>query len=245
MPRTVRALVLGALALLLINPFQVFGILGVGDIVYDPANHAENLLQTAEAIIHTANQVTQIEHQVTQLWYEAQNLTSLEGILGFLQSCGLAVRGQSLALHLPFSCHAVLSAFRGTYGPAWTSGEIPFGEHLTTWNTVAYNAAEDAARAQGLNDQLTHDLLQLDATLAQSDTAIGNLAAIQANSRILALNTQNALRQQEVDIINSRMAATRQAMQASSTMHMQFVGLAMAEGWEVWTRTAVGLPSFR
>jgi conjugal transfer/entry exclusion protein len=236
---------LGVLGALLVNPFQVFGILGVGDLVYDGANHVENVLMVAEGVKQTAHQASMVINQVQQLWYDAQNLTSITDILRVAQACGLGMPSMGLGVRLPFSCHEVLALFKDIYGGAWDGSDLLYGPALHRWTQTAYTAAEDASRAQGLQDALRQDAGELAQALGRSHAAVGALDAQQAQTQVVALQTQIALRHQELAMVTGRMEATRQAMQAASVAHMQAQGAGLAAWDGLYTRTAVTLPTFQ
>ena len=54
-----------------------YALFGVGDIVYDPTNHAENLLQAARALEQINNQIAQLQNEAQMLMNQARNLASL------------------------------------------------------------------------------------------------------------------------------------------------------------------------
>lgn len=63
---------------LTLGPVQnAHAIFGLGDIVYDPANHAENILTAARTLQQINNQVQQLANEAQMLAHQAQNLTRL------------------------------------------------------------------------------------------------------------------------------------------------------------------------
>ena len=73
------ALMASALALtpVLTTPAQAFFFGGGGRIVYDPRNHAENILSAARALEQINNQIAQIQNQAQMLMNDALNLANL------------------------------------------------------------------------------------------------------------------------------------------------------------------------
>ena len=58
------------------SPAQAF-FGGFGRIVYDPRNHAENILSAARAMEQINNQITQLQNEAQMLINQARNLASL------------------------------------------------------------------------------------------------------------------------------------------------------------------------
>ena len=73
------ALMASALVLtpVLTTPAQAFFFGGGGRIVYDPRNHAENILSAARALEQINNQIAQIQNQAQMLMNDALNLANL------------------------------------------------------------------------------------------------------------------------------------------------------------------------
>lgn len=59
------------------TPAQAFLFGGGGRIVYDPRNHAENILSAARALEQINNQITQLQNEAQMLMNQARNLASL------------------------------------------------------------------------------------------------------------------------------------------------------------------------
>ena len=58
------------------TPAQAFLFGGGGRIVYDPRNHAENILSAARALEQINNQITQLQNEAQMLMNQARNLAS-------------------------------------------------------------------------------------------------------------------------------------------------------------------------
>lgn len=65
-----------ALAPVFITPANAF-FGGFGRIVYDPTNHAENLLTAARTLEQINNQITSLQNEAQMLINQARNLASL------------------------------------------------------------------------------------------------------------------------------------------------------------------------
>ena len=64
-----------ALAPVFTGPAHAF--FGFGRIVYDPTNHAENLLTAARTLEQISNQITSLQNEAQMLINQARNLASL------------------------------------------------------------------------------------------------------------------------------------------------------------------------
>ena len=65
------------LAPIFATPAQAFLFGGGGRIVYDPRNHAENILSAARALEQINKQITQLQNEAQMLMNQARNLASL------------------------------------------------------------------------------------------------------------------------------------------------------------------------
>lgn len=76
--RAVAALLLSsAIALSPATAPPAHALFGFGDIVYDPTNHAENLLTAARTLEQINNQIAQLQNEAQMLVNQARNLASL------------------------------------------------------------------------------------------------------------------------------------------------------------------------
>ena len=73
---TAFLLAVPAAATLTVTPAHAF-FGGFGRIVYDPQNHAENIVSAARALEQINNQITSLQNEAQMLINQARNLTSL------------------------------------------------------------------------------------------------------------------------------------------------------------------------
>ena len=122
------ALMVGTLVLtpVLTTPAQAFFFGGGGRIVYDPRNHAENILSAARALEQINNQIAQIQNQAQMLMNDALNLANLpHSSLAQLQNAisetqRLLADAQSLA----FDVATIEQAVAQDYGAAAAQGDF-------------------------------------------------------------------------------------------------------------------------
>ena len=80
---SVRALIIGTavlsapvgLSTVMVTP--AYALFGFGDIVFDPSNYAENVLQAARALEQINNQIQSLQNEAQMLINQARNLASL------------------------------------------------------------------------------------------------------------------------------------------------------------------------
>ncbi|MBV7255899.1 P-type conjugative transfer protein TrbJ [Pacificimonas sp. WHA3] len=164
-----------------------------GRIVYDPTNHAQNILQAARALEQINNQITQLQNQAQMLMNQARNLASLPySSLAELQAS--VQRTQQLLNEAQRVAHDVADierAFTEQYGTAAASGNFDamVGNARERWeNSVA--GFEDALRVQaGVVGNIEGARSQMQALVARSQGATGALQAAQAGNQLLALQS--------------------------------------------------------
>jgi P-type conjugative transfer protein TrbJ len=189
------ALMAGTLALtpVLTTPAHAFFFGGGGRIVYDPQNHAENILSAARALEQINNQIAQIQNQAQMLMNDALNLANLpHSSLAELQDAiretqALLADAQSLA----FDVATIEQAFAQDYGAAAAQGD--FDAMITgareRWET-SVAGFEDALRVQaGVVGNIDGARIQMDALIRESQGAVGALQVAQAGNQLLALQS--------------------------------------------------------
>lgn len=166
---------------------------GFGGIVYDPTNHAENLLTAARALEQINNQIAQLQNEAQMLLNQARNLASLpHSSLGQLQAS--VQRTQQLLAEAQRVAHAVADieqAFTQDYGEAAGTGDFAarvMGARERWRTSIA--GFEDALRVQaGVVGNIESARAEMQTLVAQSQGATGALQAAQAGNQLLALQS--------------------------------------------------------
>ena len=166
---------------------------GFGGIVYDPTNHAENLLTAARTLEQINNQIAQLQNEAQMLINQARNLASLpHSSLGQLQAS--VQRTQQLLSEAQRVAHAVADierAFAEDYGAAAGTGDFDtrIRGARERWET-SIAGFEDALRVQaGVVGNIDSARAEMQALVAQSQGATGALQATQAGNQLLALQS--------------------------------------------------------
>lgn len=175
---------------------QLFG----GGIVYDPSNHAENILQAARALQQIDNQVRQLTHEIDMIEKMARDLETLPVEVARGIIADRIRRIEELmreADGIGYGVKAVERDYEELYPE--TYGEMPPANEVLV---------EDArARWQQSRSAHKHTLLMVAETVRdnerdaealtglveESQTAVGNLQALQAGNQIKALSAQQLM----------------------------------------------------
>ena len=169
-------------------------IFGFGDIVYDPANHAENILTAARTLQQINNQIQQLQNEAQVLINQARNLTSLPySALAQLQSTFQRTQFLlSQAQRIAYDVAAIEDAFTDLYGTAAAAGDFDamIANAEERWQT-SVAGFEDALRVQaGVVGNIDDARAEMSALVTRSQSATGALQAAQAGNQILALQSQ-------------------------------------------------------
>jgi len=172
------------------HPF--FG--GFGRIVYDPQNHAENIVSAARALEQINNQFTSLQNEAQMLINQARNLTSLpySALQDLQQSVQRTQRLLGEAQRIAYDVQAIDQAFQTDYGPAsfTATDQALVGGARERWQTTV-GGLQDAMRVQaGVVGNLETNRAQMSALIGESQGATGALQATQAGNQLLALQSQ-------------------------------------------------------
>jgi P-type conjugative transfer protein TrbJ len=174
----------------------VDAILGVGDIVYDPANYVQNLQSAIQAVQQVENQYTQIQNQFVHLANEAKNLTG-----DHTNIAGLRTAFQNL-INLNNYIGTLLADYsRGQ--AAWDHTYPKFSAYNGQMSATGYanhvNQVWQNTNAALLNSATTNSIVvsnrgvtkaTVDQLLASSDTAAGALQAAQIGHKLAATQVE-------------------------------------------------------
>ena len=195
-------------------------LFGFGDIVYDPSNHAENIIQAARALEQINNQISSLQNEAQMLINQARNLASLP--FSALQELQQSVqRTQQLlneAQRIAFDVQQIDQAFQTTYGDAQLSAtdqDLIAGARERWENTVA--GLQDAMRVQaGVIGNIDTNRTQMSELIGRSQGATGALQAAQAGNQLLALQGQQLADLTAVVAANGRAQALADAERAAA-----------------------------
>ncbi len=167
--------------------------------VYDPANHAQNILQAVRALQELEGQIQQLAHEIEMLENMARNLETLpvsvaESIIGqrVLRIQELLRRAQGIGYSVDEIERDYETAYPEDYGAA-TPGSVLVEDARARWRQ-----SRDAFRetltvsAAALEDNET-DAGAIRSLVTQSQDAVGALQAAQAGNELSAMTNQQLM----------------------------------------------------
>ncbi|WP_434555549.1 P-type conjugative transfer protein TrbJ [Paracoccus denitrificans] len=193
---------------------------GFGRIVYDPTNHAENLLTAARTLEQINNQITSLQNEAQMVINQARNLASLP--YSSLQALQQNVqRTQQLlgeAQNIAFDVQNIDQMFQQDYGnlSLTATDQQLIADARTRWeNTVG--GLQDAMRVQaGVVGNIDSNRAEMSALVGESQGATGALQATQAGNQLLALQSQQLSDLIAVISANGRADALMEAERATA-----------------------------
>ena len=206
-----------AAAGLAMAPIQnAHAIFGIGDVVYDPANHAENILTAARTLQQISNQVKQLANEAQMLINQAQNLANLpHSVAADLRTSLARVDALiSTARGIAYQVSVIDSEYRRLfpeqYAAAVTSSQIIADAH-EAW-TLAREGFKHSLEVQAeVVGQVRSDSVTLDSLIADSQGAIGNLQVAQAGNQLTALAAKQTMQLQTLVAASARADALDRA----------------------------------
>ncbi|HRQ79706.1 MAG TPA: P-type conjugative transfer protein TrbJ [Azospirillaceae bacterium] len=187
--------------------------------VYDPANHAENVLQAARALEQINHQILALQNQAVMLQNMAKNLQNLDfsslgqintamarinGLMSQAEGIAFTVEGTQTALQQQFPgqppADRTLSQTVTDAEERWRSAMNAFRQTMTTQAAVVENVRADS--------------LTLSDLVVASQNAVGSLQAQQAANQLIALTAKQQLQIQSLMAAQYRAEALEQARKA-------------------------------
>ena len=208
-----------ALAPIFTTPAHAF-FGGFGRIVYDPTNHAENLLTAARTLEQINNQITSLQNEAQMLINQARNLASLP--YSSLQQLQQNVhRTQQLlgqAQNIAFDVQNIDQMFQQDYGnlSLTATDQQLIADARSRWETTV-GGLQDAMRVQaGVVGNIDSNRAEMSALVGESQGATGALQATQAGNQLLALQSQQLSDLIAVISANGRAEALMEAERATA-----------------------------
>lgn len=185
-------------------------------IVYDPSNYSQNLLSAVRALEQINNQITSLQNEAQMLINQAKNLTSLDfsALNELKQTIAKTKSLISEAEGLSFDVASMEQQFQQLYPEEYatsTSGDQLLADVRKRWEQ-SRSALETAMKVQSqVSENLTSDESMLDELVGRSQSASGNLDAIQATNQLLALQAKQAIDASRLKLAQDRAIAAEHA----------------------------------
>ena len=208
-----------ALAPMFTTPAHAF-FGGFGRIVYDPTNHAENLLTAARTLEQINNQITSLQNEAQMLINQARNLASLpySSLQALQQNVSRTQQLLSEAQNIAFDVQNIDQMFQQDYGnlSLTATDQQLIADARSRWeNTVG--GLQDAMRVQaGVVGNIDSNRAEMSALVGESQGATGALQATQAGNQLLALQSQQLSDLIAVISANGRAEALMEAERATA-----------------------------
>lgn len=217
-PRMAALAVASALALGIAPPAHA--LFGIGDIVFDPTNLAQNIMTAANTLEQINNQIRQLQNEAQMLMNQAKNLTGLNFSALAQLRAALAATNQLIqqAQGLAFNVAQMEAEFTRLYPNAYsasTSGSQMALDARQRWR----NSLEALRTATKVQSQAVQNFASDEQTLTdlvnRSQSAVGALQAMQATNQLLALQSRQTIQAQQLQITQDRATALEQARQVA------------------------------
>ncbi len=194
---------------------NAFGF-GFGGVVYDPSNHAQNILTAVRSLQQVNNQIRQIANEAQMLVNQAQNLANLPtSVAGDLQASlraidQLVLDAQGIAYQVSEIDSAYRRLFPEEYASAVPTSQIVQDAH-EAWRLARHGFQHSLEVQAETVGQLRADALTLDRLIAESQGAVGNLQVAQAGNQLTALAAKQSMQLQTLVAASARADALENA----------------------------------
>ncbi len=190
---------------------------GFGGIVYDPANHAQNLLTAVRSLTEINQQIQQLAHEIDMLEKMAINLKNLpNSVADQLRVKLLAVDSLiKVAAGIAYQVSTIDAEYeklyRETYGASPPPTPVIIGEARAAWkqSREGYKHALEV-QAQVVSN-IRSDVDDLHGLVDDSQSAAGNLQVSQAGNQIAAMSAEQLMQIQTLLAAQYRAEALEQS----------------------------------
>lgn len=225
-PKLAALAVASAIAFGVVQPAHA--LFGIGDIVLDPSNLAQNMLTAARTLEQINNQVQQLQNEAQMLINQARNLTSLDfNVVNRLRST-LATTERLIAeaRGLAYDVTSIDREFARLYPHEYTatvSGSQMAQDARERWRHTLDGLHTSMRMQAQVSQNLADDEGVLADLVGRSQSATGALQAMQATNQLLALQAKQAIQAQQLQLTQDRAASLELARQAAATEHAREV----------------------
>lgn len=196
-------------------------LFGAGDVVFDPSNYAQNVLQAARALQQINNQIQSLQNQVLMLQNMARNLQRLDDdslgpIVTALRGINLLMaRAQGIAFQIDSTEREFARLYPKQYAATVTS-DVLARDARGRWEHSMDALRQTMLVQAQVVQNVEVDSGELARLVTQSQAAVGNLQAVQATNQLIALSTKQQLQTQEMVAAQYRAEALERARATAS-----------------------------
>lgn len=177
-------------------------LFGLGDIVLDPTNLAQNVLTAERTLAQINNQIRQLQNEADMLINQAENLkqldySSIEHLARILETIETLMRR---AVEITYEAEQSERAYQERYPESYedlTNSEI-VESALDQW-TLSRRAFQDSIVVQsGIVTAISDTRGTLAELVGESQSATGNLTVSQAGNQLIALSVEQQMQMQQL-----------------------------------------------
>ncbi len=193
---------------------QIFG----GAVVYDPSNHAQNVLQAARALQQLEHQIQQLTHEIQMLEHMARHLESLPVNLAEAMIRDRIRRIEALMRQAEGIGHEVETVERDfealypeSYGETAPSQAVLVADARERWRQSRAAYRHTLTVTAGVLENNERDAAALSDLVRESQGAVGQLQATQAGNQISAVTAQQLMQMEAMLAAHYRAEAMERA----------------------------------
>ena len=210
-----------AACLALSAPQPAYALFGAGDVVFDPSNYSQNVLQAARALQQINNQIQSLQNEVLMLQNMARHLvpldySSLNAIEAALRRINLLMaQAQGITFEIDNTDRELARLYPKEYASTVTSDELARDARDRWEHSMDALRQTMLVQAQVVQN-VEADSGELARLVTESQASIGSLQAQQAANQLLALSTKQQLQTQELVAAQYRAEALERARTATA-----------------------------
>jgi P-type conjugative transfer protein TrbJ len=196
-------------------------LFGAGDVVFDPSNYSQNVLQAARALQQVNNQIRSLQNQVLMLQNMAKHLERLDySSLGAIQAALgrinlLMTQAEGIAFRVDRTEQELARLYPKQYAATVTTDELA-RDARGRWEHSMDALRQTMLVQAEVVQNVEADSGELARLVAESQAAVGNLQAPQATNQLMALSTKQQLQTQELVAAQYRTEALERARAATA-----------------------------
>lgn len=196
-----------------VSPASAF--FGLGSIVLDPSNLAQNISTATNTVRQINNQVRQLQNEAQMILNQVEDLrnldfNSIEELTRILEEIDSLMRqSEDISYEVEESKRLYQKNYPESY-EALTNEEI-VTHALDQWHMSRSAFGHSIQVQSGIVTAISDTRGTLSELVSQSQTATGNLAVSQAGNQLVALGVEQQMQMQQLMAAHYRMMATEQA----------------------------------
>lgn len=224
MRRSIIAALLLATAPLTMPP-PAHALFGIGDIVIDPSNLAQNVLTATRSLQQINNQIRQLQNEAAMLRNQEDNLTRLDiDIRGDLRQImteisSLAHQANAISYQVDETERLFKTHYPREY-ENWSSTEMAEAA-AWQWDTSRAAYQDTLVMQSRIVEAVERDADVLEQLLEASGSATGNLSVAQAGNQLTALAVKQDMQIQQLMAAQYRAEALERARRLQTERESQ------------------------